>query len=87
MSPVDPKFYRRQKEVARQQKQKEKRAERASRRERGAPADDGVAAIQAALDAGLTPGSPGWPGQEDEPTSGEDEGSSEESEEGQGSPA
>jgi hypothetical protein len=75
MSPVDPKFYRRQKEVARQQKQKEKRLERASRRadREGAPADDGLAAIQAALDAGLTPGSPGWPGNEDE-TSPDDEG-------------
>lgn len=83
MSPVDPKFYRRQKEIARQQKQKEKRAERASRRERGAPADDGLAAIQAAIDAGLTPGDPGWPGQGDDAASSDDDSSEEEgSEEG-----
>ena len=52
------KFIRRQKEIARQQKQEEKRRAKASRKTDGSSsADDEIAAIQAALDAGLNPGS------------------------------
>jgi hypothetical protein len=56
---MDRKFQRRQKEMARNQKAQAKRAERAARREKsgGAGGDSDIAAIQAALDAGLNPGS------------------------------
>jgi hypothetical protein len=53
---MDPKFARRQREAARQQQQEMKRAEKAARRNHKGRADDGIAAIQAALDAGLNPG-------------------------------
>lgn len=53
-------FLRRQKELARQERQKQKALDREARRARRAGGDSGnddVAAIQAALDAGLNPGS------------------------------
>lgn len=57
MTRGNEKFIRRQKEVERQKAQEEKRQKRAQRkREGGADAgDDDVAAIQAALDAGVDP--------------------------------
>ncbi len=54
------KFIRRQKEIARQQKAEEKRRQKAARKSGtgdGGTPDDDIAAIQAALDAGLNPGS------------------------------
>ena len=50
-------FIRRQKEIARQTKQKEKREARTHRGGADTGGDDDIAAIQAALDAGLNPGS------------------------------
>ena len=52
------KFIRRSKEVARQAAQKEKREKRAQRKAEGgggAAGDDDVAAIQAAIEAGVDP--------------------------------
>jgi hypothetical protein len=59
MARGNEKFLRRQKEIARQQRQKEKRLERADRKSRrsGGAGDDDIAAIRSALDAGENPGS------------------------------
>jgi hypothetical protein len=53
------KYLRRQKEIARQKKQEEKRKAKEARKAggQGNAGDDEVAAIQAAVDAGLNPGS------------------------------
>ena len=57
------KFIRRQKEVERQKAQAEKREKRAARKnDKGQAGDEDIAAIQAALDAGLQPGAPTGPG-------------------------
>lgn len=59
MARGNEKFIRRQKEVERQKAQAEKRMKRAERKadptKDGAPGDADVAAIQAALDAGVDP--------------------------------
>ena len=57
MKKGNEKFVRRQKEVARQQAQVEKRRKRAERdaERKSGGADDGIAAIQAAIDAGIDP--------------------------------
>jgi hypothetical protein len=60
-TPGNEKFIRRQKEVKRQKAQEEKRQRRAERKAQGksgGAGEDDVAAIQAALDAGLNPGAP-----------------------------
>jgi hypothetical protein len=61
MTRGNEKFLRRQKEVARQKRQEEKRRARLARKderpEGGTAGDDDVAEIQAAMDAGLNPGS------------------------------
>jgi hypothetical protein len=56
MKQGNEKFVRRQKEVARQKAQEEKRKKRAERAENPSRSgDDDVAAIQAAIDAGVDP--------------------------------
>ncbi|HZS37150.1 MAG TPA: hypothetical protein VFF06_09995 [Polyangia bacterium] len=59
MAKGNEKFIRRQKEVERQKAQEAKRKKRAERHAEGktSAADDDIAAIQAAIDAGIDPNS------------------------------
>ena len=56
MAQGNQKFLKRQKELQRQAKQAQKRQEKEDRKTRKGGPDDDIAAIQAAMDAGLNPG-------------------------------